>query len=113
MSGVPVYRSFRKFTVSVCVPVAKLPFTVVVSSCPDPCSDDAVSTPPICLPSTLTVYCALPWKASWLIFSTRESGPLPIVVFFGVETVPLSVKAKSSGPADISAAVPLGTVTLS
>ena len=68
-----------------CAPVAKLPFTVVVSSWPDPCSADAVITPPICLPSTLTVYCALPWNASWLIFSTRESGPLPIVVFIGVE----------------------------
>ena len=43
MVGVPAYRSFRKFTVSVCAPVAKLPFTVIVSSWPEPCSADAVS----------------------------------------------------------------------
>ena len=77
VSGVPLYRSLRKLTVSRCGPGAKLPKTGIVSSCPAACDAPAVSVPPICSPSTLTVYCALPWNASWLIFSTSVSGPLP------------------------------------
>ena len=46
---------------AVWLPRLQSPSTVTVSACPLPRSAEAVRVPPTCAPSTLTVYCALPW----------------------------------------------------
>ena len=68
---------------TVCAPVPQLPFSVSVSDWFAACRAFAVNTPPICVPSTLTVYCASPFQASSLMRRTSVSSPVPAVRLTG------------------------------
>ena len=113
MTGVPAYRSLRKFTVTLCVPVAKLPFTVVVSSWPRPVQRGGGEH----AADLLAI------DADGVLCAALE-GVLADLQHQGIGTAADSrvlrrrdraaiSEGKVRGPADISAAVPLGTVTLS
>src|SRR3954465_249931 len=93
-----------------CVPGARSASTFSVSVTPLPCSAAAlaVCVPSICTPSMLTVYCALPLKAAWLIFGTSVSAPAPMVVVAPVPVGGVGVVVGVGG--GVSAGVPVANV---